>query len=81
MPFVVIGVMLVFVGVAIAAVRTAERGRLSQPNSPASGRPGTLEPTGQGRRLSFKADLFGLGMAALGALLILAGVLSRVHLH
>jgi uncharacterized membrane protein len=80
MAFVVIGVMLVFVGVAIAAVRTAGRGRLSQPDSQASGRLGTLEPTGKGRRLSLKADLLGLGMAALGALLILAGVLSRVHL-
>jgi hypothetical protein len=76
MALVVIGALLVIVGVAMAAVRTAGRGRLSQPNTQASARPNTLEPTGKGRRLSLKADLLGLGIAALGALLILAGALS-----
>jgi hypothetical protein len=75
MAFVVIGALLVIAGVALAAVRTAGRGRLSQPNAQASTRPDTLEPPGRGRRISLKADLPGLGMAALGALLILAGVL------
>jgi hypothetical protein len=75
MAIVVIGVLLVIVGVALAAIRTAGRGRLSQPNSPTSAKPTTLEPTGKGRQLSLRADLIGLGMAALGAILILAGAL------
>jgi hypothetical protein len=74
MALVVIGAVFVIVGVALAAVRTAGWGRLSQPTT--SARPTTLEPTGKGRRLSLKADLPGLGLAALGAILILAGALS-----
>lgn len=76
MALVVIGALFVIAGIALAAVRTAERGRLSQPNTQASAQPETLEPTGKGRRLSFKADLPGLGLAALGAVLIFAGALS-----
>jgi hypothetical protein len=72
----VIGAVLMIIGVAMAAVRTAGRGRLSQPNAQTSARPDTLEPTGKGRRLSLRADLPGLGMVALGAILILAGALS-----
>ena len=79
MALVVIGALMVIVGVAIAAVRTAGRGRLSQPNRQASGRLDTLEPTGQGRRLSLKADLLGLGMAAIGAILMLAGAIIRIR--
>lgn len=75
MVLVVIGAVLVIVGVAIAAIRTAGGGRLSQPNAATSARRGTLEPSGRGRRLSLKADLPGLGMAALGAILIFAGAL------
>jgi hypothetical protein len=76
MALVVIGALFVIVGVVMAAVRTVGRGRLSQPNTQTSGRPNTLEPTGKGRRLSLKVDLLGLGMAALGAILIFAGALS-----
>ncbi|CAN7566204.1 hypothetical protein LJR219_004104 [Phenylobacterium sp. LjRoot219] len=76
MALVVIGAMFVIVGVAMAAVRTAGWGRLSQPNTQASDRLTTLEPTGRGRRLSFKPDLPGLGLVALGAVLLLAGALS-----
>jgi hypothetical protein len=76
MTLVVVGALLVIIGITLAAVRTAGRGRLSQPNTQASARPNTLEPTGKGRRLSLKADLLGLGMAAVGAILILAGALS-----
>ena len=77
MALVAIGALLVIVGIAVAAGRTAGWGRLSQPKPQATGRPDTLEPTGKGRRLSLRADLLGLGMAALGAILILAGALSR----
>lgn len=75
MALVVIGALLVIVGVALGAVRTAGRGRLSQPNTLATARPDTLEPAGRGRRLSLKADLPGLGLAVLGAILIVAGAL------
>ena len=76
MALVVIGALLVIVGVAMAAMRTAAQGRLSQPNSQTSAQATTLEPTGKGRRLNLKPDLAGLGLAALGALLIFAGALS-----
>ncbi len=77
MALVVIGALLVVVGIAMAAVGTAGRGRLSQPNAQASAQPKTLEPTGKGRRLSLKPDLLGLGMAGLGAALLLASALTR----
>ena len=76
MALVVIGAVLVIVGVAMAAARTAGRGRLSQLPTQASVRRSTLEPTGRGRRLSLKADLPGLGLIALGAILIFAGAHS-----
>jgi hypothetical protein len=76
MAFVVIGALFVIVGIALAGVRTAGQGRLSQANAQASARPNTLEPSGKGRRLSLKADLPGLGLAALGAILLLAGALA-----
>jgi hypothetical protein len=79
MSLVVLGALLVIAGIAIAAVRTAGRGRLSQPSRPASAKPNTLEPAGKGRRLSLKADLLGLAIAALGVLLLLAGALSRMR--
>jgi hypothetical protein len=76
MTLVVIGALFVIIGVAMAAVRTAGRGRLSQPAPPTSAPPTTLEPTGKGRRLSLKADLLGMVIAGVGAVLILAGALS-----
>ncbi|HKR88224.1 MAG TPA: hypothetical protein VJS38_08605 [Phenylobacterium sp.] len=81
MALVVMGALLIIVGIVMAAVRTAGRGRLSQPKTQATGQatgqPTTLEPTGEGRRLSLKADLLGLGIAALGAVLIFAGALMN----
>ena len=79
MAFVVIGALLVIVGVAMAALGTAGRGRLSQPSAQAPAQPNTLEPTGKGRRLSLKPDLLGLGMAAVGAVLLIASALSRTQ--
>jgi len=75
MVLVVIGALFVIAGIAMAAIRTAERGRLSEPHVQTSSRPTTLEPTGRGRRLSFKADLPGLGLVALGVILIFVGAL------
>ena len=76
MTLVVIGAVFVIVGVAMAAARTAGRGRLSAPNTQMEAGRKTLEPPGQGRRLSLKADLLGLAIVALGGLLIFAGALS-----
>lgn len=77
MPLVVIGAMLIVVGVALAAIRTAQRGRLSQANTRgASARPDTLEPSGEGQRLSLKADLPGIGLIIVGAVLMIAGLLA-----
>ena len=78
MTLVVIGAVLVFAGIALAGMRTAGWGRLSQSSDPTQTPPraGGLEPTGKGRRLSFKPDLPGLGIVAVGAILILVGALS-----
>lgn len=73
MALVVIGALFVIVGIAMSAVRTAERGRLTQLHAQRSAPPDTLEPTGKGQRLSFKADLPGLLIAAVGVVLIFAG--------
>jgi hypothetical protein len=76
MILVISGVLFVIAGLVMTAVRTTERGRLSQLHTEGgSTRPNTLEPTGKGRHLSFKAGLPGLGVAALGAVLILLGSL------
>jgi hypothetical protein len=79
MALVVIGAVFVIVGIALAAVRTAGQGRLSQAETEASARPTTLEPAGKGRRLSIRGDLPGLGIAALGAILMLAGALAAAR--
>jgi hypothetical protein len=69
-----IGALLVISGVVLAAVRTAQRGRLSDvPRPAATAGPDTLEPAGRGRRLAIKADLPGLALIALGAVLLLVG--------
>jgi hypothetical protein len=75
MTLVVIGALFVIFGIAMAAIRTAGRGRLSQPDTQTSAQPTTLEPTGRGRVLSLRADLIGLGIAAVGVVLLFAGVL------
>ena len=72
-----LGALCVIAGIVMAALRTARRGRLSQPRSltpdPA---PDTLEPKGRGDRLSLKADLPGIGLALFGAVLIFVGALT-----
>src|SRR5258706_7849715 len=75
MFLIAIGALLVISGIVLAAVRTASRGKLSDPHATAPGtRSYTLEPLGRGRRLSIKADVPGLALMAIGALLIFAGV-------
>ena len=70
MLLVLIGSVLIIVGVAVTAVRTARRGRLSSP-APNSEHPDTLEPQGRGDRLSLFSDLPGIALVALGAVVLL----------
>lgn len=72
-----IGALLVISGVVVAAVRTARRGRLSDDrHPPAAPAPDTLEPEGRGRRLAITADLPGIALITLGAILLLAAAVS-----
>jgi len=72
-----IGALLVISGVVVAAIRTVRRGRLSDARRPpAAAAPDTLEPEGRGRRLSIEADLPGLGLIAIGVILLLAAAIS-----
>lgn len=74
MALIAIGALLIIAGIIVAANATLKRGRLSQAEQPISHAPrDTLEPSGQGRRLSLKADLPGLAMIALGAILLFLG--------
>jgi uncharacterized membrane protein len=74
MILIALGALLVVGGIVLAAMRTAARGRLSDPHAKIPGhRTDTLEPQGQGKRLSMKADLPGLALMAAGAVLIFLG--------
>ena len=75
MVLIAIGALLIIAGVVVAANTQARRGRLSQAEQPISHAPrDTLEPSGQGRRLSLKADLPGLAMIAVGVILLFLGL-------
>ena len=75
MLLIAIGALLIIVGVVVAANSTLRRGRLSQAEQPISHAPrDTLEPSGQGRRLSLKADLPGLALIAIGVVLLFLGL-------
>jgi hypothetical protein len=75
MVLIAIGALLIIAGVVVAANATLRRGRLSQAEQPISHEPrDTLEPIGQGRRLSFKADLPGLAIIAAGVILLFLGL-------
>lgn len=74
MLLIAIGALLIIGGVVLAANATLKGGRLSQAEEPISHEPrDSLEPTGRGRRLSFKADLPSLGMIAIGVILLFLG--------
>lgn len=74
MMLIAIGALLIIIGVVVAANSTLRRGRLSQDEQPITHAPrDTLEPSGQGRRLSLKADLPGLGLIAIGVVLLFLG--------
>lgn len=74
MILIALGAILVVAGIALAAMRTASRGKLSDPHAKIPGhRTDTLEPQGRGGRLSIKADLPGLLLMAVGAVLIFMG--------
>ena len=74
MVLIAIGALLIIGGMVLAANATLRRGRLSQAEQPVTHEPrDTLEPTGQGRQLSFKADLPGLAMIGIGVILLFLG--------
>ncbi len=74
MPLILLGALGIIAGVVLAALRMLRRGRLSQPRSlNADDIPDTLEPKGRGDRLGLSADLPGIGLALVGAVLILVG--------
>ncbi|MGS1016393.1 hypothetical protein [Allosphingosinicella humi] len=74
MLLIVAGALLIICGMVVATISTLKRGRLSQARQPVTQAPrDTLEPTGRGRRLSLRADLPGLGLILLGALLLFLG--------
>lgn len=73
MALVWLGALLIISGVVLSAIRMLRRGRLSDPTPPpAPDALATLEPKGRGRRLSLKADLPGIALFTLGAILLLA---------
>jgi hypothetical protein len=75
MLLIVIGALLIVGGVVLAANSTLKRGRLSQAEQPVSNEPrDTLEPKGRGRQLSLKADLPGMALIAIGAVLLFLGM-------
>ena len=74
MILIALGALLVVAGITLAAMRTASRGKLSDPHAKIPGhRTDTLEPQGQGRQLSVKADMPGLLLMAVGVVLIFVG--------
>jgi hypothetical protein len=76
MPLVWIGAALVILGIVVSTITTLRRGRLSQAEQPVTHEPrDTLEPQGRGRRLSLGADLPGIALIALGAILLIASAL------
>ena len=68
---VALGSMFIVFGVVVAAMTTLRRGKLSQPERAPDSPRDTLEPSGRGRRLSLRADLPGLSLIAIGAILLL----------
>jgi hypothetical protein len=68
-----LGVLLILGGVVLMTGQTLRRGRLSDVTRPrASTTNATLEPQGRAGTLGLKAHWPGLGLIALGALLLLA---------
>lgn len=74
MFLIALGALMIVAGIALAAARTASRGKLSDPHASAPGHPiDTLEPRGRGDRLSMKSDLPGLALMVVGTVLVFAG--------
>jgi hypothetical protein len=72
-----LGALLLIGGIVLAATRTASRGKLSDPQASDPGdQIETLEPRGRGDRLSIKADLPGLALMIIGAMLLFVGAFA-----
>ena len=72
-----LGALLMLAGVVLTAVSTLRRGKLSEPRPRPETPRDTLEPRGQGRRLSLRADLPGIALFAAGAVLLLIAAAMR----
>ena len=71
MVTIILGALLIVAGIALAAARTASRGKLSDPHPTGpTGQTNTLEPRARGSRLGLKADLPGLALMIVGAVLL-----------
>ncbi|MGF1549644.1 MAG: hypothetical protein ACFBQW_03800 [Sphingomonadaceae bacterium] len=76
MTVIFIGVALMIGGIVWSTVNTLRRGRLSRAEKPVTHEDrDTLEPSGRGDRLDLQADLPGLALFLIGAVLILAGAI------
>ena len=72
-----LGALLMIIGVVVTAVTTGRKGRLSEPRPRPESPRDTLEPRGQGRRLSLRSDLPGISLIAAGAVLLLIAAATR----
>ena len=74
---IILGALLIISGIALAAARTASRGKLSDPHATGAGeQTDTLEPKGRGSRLSLRADLPGFALMIVGAVLLLTTLMQ-----
>jgi hypothetical protein len=74
MSLIWLGALLILGGVLFTAAKALGRGRLSEPRPPLSGAANdTLEPRRPSSGLGLRANWPGLGLIALGAILLLMG--------
>jgi hypothetical protein len=77
MFLIALGGLLIVVGIVLMASQTASRGEMSARHEASPGsHADTLEPEGRGSQLSFKTDLPGFVLMAIGAALIFLGAFA-----
>lgn len=79
MALVWIGALLVVIGIVVSTITTLKRGRLSQDEEPVTHEQrDTLEPEGEGRRLSLGADLPAIALVGIGLILLAIAAFTRI---